>query len=69
MKVASLSRDVKSDVAESSLKCTELLYKDLFIWAQQSDKTSIMNNSILVNLGLIKVDIKIYLYKIATISF
>lgn len=61
MKVASLSKDAKSEVAESALKCTELLYKDLFIWAQQSDKTSIVNNSILVNLGLIKVTIKVIL--------
>ncbi|KAJ8925020.1 hypothetical protein NQ315_001186 [Exocentrus adspersus] len=54
MKVAGLSTDKDAAVAESALKCTELLYKDLFIWSQQEDKTTIVNNSILVNLGLIK---------------
>ncbi|KAJ8927709.1 hypothetical protein NQ314_019797 [Rhamnusium bicolor] len=60
MKVASLSNNTDSEVAETSLKCTELLFKDLFIWSQLTDKTSVVNNTILVNLGLIKSEDKKY---------
>ncbi|CAH1155792.1 unnamed protein product [Phaedon cochleariae] len=54
MKVSTLSNDTKPEVADSSLKCSEFLYKDLFTMAQKNDQTSLVNNSILVNLGLIK---------------
>ncbi|KAG5895121.1 hypothetical protein JTB14_008558 [Gonioctena quinquepunctata] len=58
MKVSCLSNNTKPEVADSSLKCSETLYKDLFLWAQNTDKTSLINNSILVNLGLIKSEDK-----------
>lgn len=59
MKVSALTRSTKTEVAQYSLKATEILYRDLFVYANQSGELSFINNSILVNLGLIKVRIKI----------
>lgn len=59
MKVSALTRSTKAEVAQCSLKATEILYRNLFVYANQSDELSFINNSILVNLGLIKVRIKI----------
>lgn len=59
MKVSALTRSTKTEVAQCSLKATEILYRDLFVYANQSGELSFINNSILVNLGLIKVRIKI----------
>nr|XP_023018802.1 LOW QUALITY PROTEIN: ran GTPase-activating protein 1-like [Leptinotarsa decemlineata] len=50
--------NMKPEVADSALKCSESLYKDLFSWAQKTEKTSLVNNAILVNLGLIKSEDK-----------
>ncbi|XP_072393302.1 ran GTPase-activating protein 1-like [Diabrotica undecimpunctata] len=58
MKVSALSDNTKSEVADSSTECSERLYKELFSWAEKSDKLSIVNNSILVSLGLIKSEDK-----------
>lgn len=55
MKVSGLSTDSKKEVANASLKCAEQLYKELFIWSEKSENTSIVNNTLLVHLGLIKV--------------
>lgn len=55
MKVASLNDNSKSNVAETSQEVTDSLYKYLFSWAQKNDKLSQVNNSLLVNTGLIKV--------------
>ncbi|KAJ8965600.1 hypothetical protein NQ317_004359 [Molorchus minor] len=60
MKVASLSKNTNTEAAELAEKCAELLYRDLFIWSQENDKTSIVNNTILVSLGLIKSEDKKY---------
>lgn len=60
MKVSALSNNTKPEVAVASTECSEKLYKNLFIWAQKTDKLSIVNNSILVNLGIIKSEDKAY---------
>ncbi|KAL1517043.1 hypothetical protein ABEB36_000860 [Hypothenemus hampei] len=57
MKVTALSdNDSESEVTESASKIAENLYKELFVWAQKHDALSTVNNSILVNLGLIKCE-------------
>lgn len=55
MSVSALCRNLKPLVTQCAFKATELLYRELFVYAQQSDELSMVNNSILVNLGLIKV--------------
>lgn len=55
MEVAGLSTSTNERVAEASLKCAELLYRELFTWAQKRDSVSELNNVLLVQLGLIKV--------------
>lgn len=55
MKVAALSISSDKNVAESASKCAELLYRELFTWAQKSENISHLNNTLLVHLGLIKV--------------
>lgn len=56
MKVSSMSENADKKVAELSLKCVEQLYKDIFTLAEKEGKISLVNNSILVHLGLIKVN-------------
>ncbi|KRT85406.1 hypothetical protein AMK59_1476 [Oryctes borbonicus] len=59
MKVGSLNVAMKGEEnIQSVLKCTELLFKELFTHAQNSDNLSIMNNCLLVYLGLIKSEDK-----------
>ncbi|XP_074032816.1 uncharacterized protein [Leptinotarsa decemlineata] len=58
MKVPALSNNMKPEVADSALKCSESLYKGLFSWAQKTEKISLVINAILVNLGLIKSEDK-----------
>lgn len=55
MKVSSLCSTNKKDVSEESLKCGEILYKQLFVWAKTNNKMNLVNNTLLVYLGLIKV--------------
>lgn len=55
MKVSEFVNSKNEKVAEIALKCTELLYKELFAWCKNSERTSEVNNSILVHLQLIKV--------------
>ncbi|CAG9859602.1 unnamed protein product [Phyllotreta striolata] len=58
MKVSALSTNFNKEVADSSMECADKLYKDLFNWAQEANKISIVNNTLLVNLGLIKSEDK-----------
>ncbi|XP_050295761.1 ran GTPase-activating protein 1-like [Anthonomus grandis grandis] len=58
MKVAALSDSSIPKIAQLSTKITENLFKELFSWCQKNDMLSIVNNSILVNLGLIKSEDK-----------
>lgn len=55
MKVAAFVGSSNAKVSDAALKCTELLYRELFTWCNKSERTSDVNNSILVHLGLIKV--------------
>ncbi|XP_066138424.1 ran GTPase-activating protein 1 isoform X1 [Euwallacea fornicatus] len=52
MKVSSLSENPKVGIL--ALKIAETLYREIFIWAQKNDSMSIVNNCLLVHLGLIK---------------
>ncbi|XP_076272930.1 ran GTPase-activating protein 1-like isoform X2 [Rhynchophorus ferrugineus] len=54
MKVASLSDNSEPDVAQTSQRVTDTLYENLFTWARKKDVLSHVNNSLLVNTGLIK---------------
>lgn len=54
MKVSALITE--EQVTKFVLNCSELLYKELFMWAQKNDKLSLVNNALLVHLGLIKVN-------------
>ncbi|XP_019766376.1 ran GTPase-activating protein 1 [Dendroctonus ponderosae] len=54
MKVTALSDNNKPPVGEQAAKVGEKLYKALFAWAEQHKSLSLVNNSLLVNLGLIK---------------
>lgn len=58
MNVASLTDNAKEIVAKTALKSTESLYKELFAWSQKNDKTSLVNNFILISMGLIKCEDK-----------
>lgn len=61
MKVGSLNVAVKGgENIERVLTCTEQLFKQLFMQAQTSNKLSIMNNFLLMYLGLIKVSRSVY---------
>lgn len=53
MKIAALGNN--KQIEDDVVACCELLFKELFTYGQKTDKTSIINNSLLVNLGLIKV--------------
>ncbi|GJQ78778.1 hypothetical protein Trydic_g2809 [Trypoxylus dichotomus] len=59
MKVGSLNVIMKGEEnIQRVLKCTEVLFKELFTQAQRSNNLSIMNNCLLVYLGLIKSEDK-----------
>ncbi|KAF2879068.1 hypothetical protein ILUMI_27103 [Ignelater luminosus] len=56
MKVSSLITE--EQVSKAALNCSEFLYKELFTWAQKNNKISLVNNALLVHLGLIKSEDK-----------
>lgn len=55
MKIAGLSTSNVNGVQQAVANASGLLYRELFRWAQENDSVSIVNNSILIHLGLIKV--------------
>jgi hypothetical protein len=55
MKVSSLAVSSKENVSKLALDCSEKLFKELFTWSENSNNSSVVNNTILVHLGLIKV--------------
>lgn len=55
MKIAAFVGSKNEATKEAALKQTELFYRELFTWCTKSERTSEVNNSILVHLGLIKV--------------
>lgn len=58
MKVGSLNVAIKGEEnIQRVLKCTEVLFEELVAQSQRSDCLSIMNNFLLVYLGLIKVSL------------
>jgi hypothetical protein len=40
---------------QAALLCSDALYRELFRWAEEQQQSSVVNNSLLVHLGLIKV--------------
>ncbi|XP_076286300.1 ran GTPase activating protein [Lasioglossum baleicum] len=58
MKVSSLCSCGYVDVRMKALVITNSLYSELFSFAKENDQTSILNNALLVNLGLIKSENK-----------
>lgn len=55
MKIAGLATSNLNGVPQAVASASGLLYRELFSWAKENDSVSIVNNSILVHLGLIKV--------------
>ncbi|RZC35372.1 ran GTPase-activating protein 1 [Asbolus verrucosus] len=58
MKVSSLSVGSKENISKLALDCSEKLYKELFTWSEYAKNSAIINNTLLVNLGLIKSEDK-----------
>ena len=56
MEISAFAIDDK--VAESALACSEVLYRELYTWAEKNDNASLINNNLLVHLGLIKCEDK-----------
>lgn len=54
MKVTAFVGSSNQSSVDAALKYAEALYKELFMWCSETEKTSEVNNSILVYLGLIK---------------
>uniref|UniRef100_A0A1B6KVR9 Ran-GTPase activating protein 1 C-terminal domain-containing protein n=1 Tax=Graphocephala atropunctata TaxID=36148 RepID=A0A1B6KVR9_9HEMI len=52
MKVSGLTTE--RSVAQAAMDCANTLYRELFTWATAHDNLSLVNNSLLVHLGLIK---------------
>lgn len=57
MKIAALSVSKKNNVTDAAIVCCELMYREMFTWAQENNNIPNVNNSLLVHLGLIKVHI------------
>jgi len=55
MKVSSLSASSFEVTKQAALLCSDALYRELFRWAEERQQSSIVSNSLLVHLGLIKV--------------
>lgn len=61
MKVSSLSTDQSNEAASAAITCSNHLYKRLFEWAHGEDQRSaLLDNALLVQLGLIKAEDKKY---------
>lgn len=61
MKVSALASDTKPEVAKQALTCSEVLYKRLFEWGKEEEfRMALLNNSLLVHLGLIKCENRKY---------
>ncbi|KAF5295463.1 hypothetical protein FQR65_LT10451 [Abscondita terminalis] len=50
--------DAQEQIVQSATICTKLLYKELYSWAEKDNSIHLINNSILVYLGLIKSEDK-----------
>lgn len=60
MKVSALVANAKPEVTKAALETSDALYKELFSWSQKNEQQSLVNNALLVHLGLIKVGIVDY---------
>lgn len=64
MKVSGLCKSSDKTITQSATNIAVKLYKELFIWSKNEKKNSLLNNTLLVNLGLIKVFLSIIEFKI-----
>lgn len=55
MKIAALGANPEKKIREDVINCCELLFKELFTNGHKTEQIPLITNSILVNLGLIKV--------------
>lgn len=60
MQVSALVANTKPEVSKAALETSDALYKELFTWSQKNEQQSVVNNALLVHLGLIKVGIVIH---------
>lgn len=67
MKVSALCSSGYIDVRIKALSITDALYAKLCSYAVENDQISIWNNALLVNLGLIKVNVSSYYYMLLCI--
>ncbi|KAK5643027.1 hypothetical protein RI129_009194 [Pyrocoelia pectoralis] len=58
MHVSALGVDKQEKIAQSAIACSAVLYGEIYSWAEKNDKVSLVNNNILVHLGLIKCEDK-----------
>ncbi|KAF5292137.1 hypothetical protein FQA39_LY14092 [Lamprigera yunnana] len=58
MQISALGVDKEDKIASSAVACSIQLYKELYIWAEKNDNLSLVNNTVLVYLGLIKSEDK-----------
>ncbi|KAB0795948.1 hypothetical protein PPYR_10009 [Photinus pyralis] len=58
MHVSALGADKQEKVAQCAVGCSEQLYRELYTWAEKNDTVSLVNNNLLVHLGLIKCEDK-----------
>lgn len=58
MKVSSLAASGVPEVKQVAMMCSNVLYRELFKWANVNDKLPSVTNSLLVHLGLIKSENK-----------
>lgn len=64
MNVSALCGSGFFDVRIKAETLTDILYAELFAFAVKYNQITILNNSLLVNLGLIKVSILIVYFKL-----
>lgn len=55
MKVSGLCKSTDEIIKQSALSISRKIYKELFSWSKNENINSLVNNTLLVNLGLIKV--------------
>ena len=64
MKVSALSTHSNGNVQKLALDTSEALLRHMYAWANKGDpsRSSVVNNALLVHLGLIKVRLKFFCF-------
>ncbi|KAK4877765.1 hypothetical protein RN001_010271 [Aquatica leii] len=58
MRISAFTIHNQEEIVQSAIACSKLLYKELYVWAEKNDNIPLVNNNILVHLGLIKSEDK-----------